>query len=109
MILASAAMAQTRMTDAEMTAMIVGVWTSGGTYPPVIYKADGTVVFQLNGKDIVEKWWVKDGALLETDDSIRGGLTYYKILFLTEDEFLTLGMTSHSKGYVFLYRKYLDY
>jgi hypothetical protein len=105
MTLASVAMAQTPMSDAEMTKLIVGTWRSECTYDTIEYKSDGTVAFDLNGEKVVEKWWVKDGALLETDSSIKGGECYYKILFLTEDEWLILGMTPHAKGYIFRQRK----
>jgi hypothetical protein len=109
MVLASVAYAQTKMSDAEMKKLIVGPWkfdcdcsTKHGENT-IEYKSDGTVIFKLDGKDVVEKWWVEDGALLETDASIER-TCYYKILFLTENEFLTLGMTPHAKGYFFLRR-----
>jgi hypothetical protein len=104
MVLASAAMVQARMTDAEMTALIVGTWTYDCNHATFVYNADGTVVFNLDGKDVVEKWWVKDGALLEPDPSI-GRTCYYKILFLTEHEWLMLGLTPHAKGYSFFRRE----
>jgi hypothetical protein len=99
MILASMA----RADDAAMTKLIVGVWTYDCTLAKIEYKADGTVVFNSDGKDIVEKWHVEDGALFQTDDSL-GRMTVFKILFLTEHEWLTLGITVHAKGYSF-YRK----
>jgi hypothetical protein len=104
MVLASVAHAQATMSDAEMTALIVGTWTFDCTYATSVYKSDGTIVYNIDGRDVVEKWWVKDGAFLETDSSI-GRTTYYKILFLTEYEWLRYGLTSHAKGYVFLRRE----
>jgi hypothetical protein len=103
-VLASVAMAQARMSDAEMKALIVGTWTYDCTLKTIVYKSDGTVTFNVDGKDVVEKWWVEDGALLETDASLER-TCYYKILFLTKHEWLTLGMTPHAKGYIFQWRK----
>lgn len=103
--LASVAVAQAKMSDAEMKALIVGTWTYECTDATSTYNPDGTIVYHIDGKDVVEKWWVKDGVFLETDASIKGGITYYKILFLTEHEWLMLGMTPHAKGYSFLRRE----
>jgi hypothetical protein len=97
-----------RMSDAQMTSLIVGAWEDNCTFGTIEYKSDGTYVFKLDEKDVVEKWYVKDGALLKTDSEM-GTTNYFKILFLTEDEWLTLGMSKHTKGYTFLKRKYLDY
>ena len=94
--------------DAKIKAMIVGTWRSecncDGSSKPDVYKSDGTVVIQLNGTDIVEKWWVKDGALLETDHS-SDRTDYFKILLLTERVLVLQGMTVHSKGYFLYWRK----
>jgi hypothetical protein len=105
MVLASTVYAQATMSDAEMTTLIVGTWIYDCNHAAFEYKSDGTVVFNLNGKDVVEKWYVKDGALLETDSELKGGMGYYKILFLTENEWLILGMTPHAKGYSFFRRE----
>jgi hypothetical protein len=102
MILASAAMAN----DAKMKALITGIWRSECDSSDITeYKSDGTVTFKLNGTDVVEKWDIKDGALLETDSIGNGRTNYYKILFLTKREWLMLGMTVHAKGYFFFWRK----
>jgi hypothetical protein len=90
--------------DAEMKKLLVGTWTADCTLSTVVYKSDGTVVYNLDGRDVVEKWDVKDGALLETDYG-TGRMDYFKILFLTKHEWLMLGMTPHSKGYFFYWRK----
>jgi hypothetical protein len=114
MTLANVAMAN----DAEIKAMIVGTWRSecdcDGSSNPDVYKADGTLVYntdatgqagkRADGTDAVEKWWVKDGMLVETDyDS--GRTDYFKILLLTERVLLLQGMTVHSKGYFLYWRK----
>jgi hypothetical protein len=101
MTLASVAMAG----DRQMKTLIVGTWTMdcNNIKSTTTYKADGTVAFNLNGTDFVEKWDVKDGALLETDSS-SGRLDYFKILFLTKHEWLLLGTSPHNKGYFFYYK-----
>jgi hypothetical protein len=99
------AMASTAMAgDAEMKALIVGTWTFDCTYATTVYRSDGTVVYNIDGTDVVEKWYVKDGAFLETDTG-TGRTDYFKILFLTKHEWLRLGMTPHAKGYFFCWRK----
>jgi hypothetical protein len=101
MVMAGVAMAD----DAKMKALITGIWRSECDSSDITeYKSDGTVTFKFNGTDVVEKWDVKDGDLLQTDSSIQR-LTYFKILFLTKREWLMLGMTVHAKGYVFYWRK----
>ena len=92
--------------DRQMKTLIVGTWTMdcNNIKSTTIYKSDGTVTYNLNGTDFVEKCDVKDGVLLKTDSS-SDRLSYSKILFLTKHEWLLLGMTPHSKGYFFYWRK----
>jgi hypothetical protein len=67
--------------DAKIKAMVVGTWRSDcncdGSFKPIVYKADGTLVFNLDGTDFVEKWWVKNGDLVQTDYESQKGKIFY--------------------------------
>ena len=68
--------------DAKLKKLIVGTWRNDCGTSTTVYKADGTVVYHLDDRDLVEKWDVKDGYLVETDHS-SDRTDYFKILFLT--------------------------
>jgi hypothetical protein len=94
--LATLAYAQAPMTDAEMKALIVGTWK--------LECAQNTTwtTFWEDGRWDDKKWDVQDGMLVEIPKDPADRKFYFKILLLTEDEFLALGVTVHNKGY-FLY------